>query len=768
MPDEPRTSLLDELKRRRVFRVAGVYIVAGFAVIEGADLVFPRLGLPDWTVTLVVGLILVGFPLAITLAWAFDFTPDGVERTSPAPSMRLAFGTASRIAVVGAVLIIAAAAAGFFLTRGGEVVDLDPDAVAVLPFRVGGAEPSLAYLQEGVVDLLAAKLTGEAGPRAVNPRTMLTAWRSAVSPDAAALPPDEAVDLARRVGAAQVLIGDVVGTADALTLRAELIDAETGESTRAEQSGSVDQLTTMIDRLAATLIALEAGEARPRLEQLTTTSLPALRSYLQGRSAFRAGRYSEAADYFAEAVDSDSTFALAALGMAESLTWWPERPGEENAVRLAWKYRDRLSERDRAYLRAFAGPDYPRPSSRAEHLAAYQRALDWSSDDPMLWYHVGDVFYHSGLQMGVDDALERSAAHLERALDLDPAFAPPAEHLFALALRMGDTARTREVGRRYLAMEADAEGTIRWWLGLVGDASVDSVPTLEDVTRRDLLRIVGWSLDAGLVMDSVERAAAILAERYTQTATPFQADQIREVLAHVEWRRGRYEKARRLSAEPESVAGLHQAVVAGMQPALVPEMIEGARAFADSLTPPAGWRTHVRYLAAVWTARAGDREPARALLAELRSAPDPVDPEADYQRELYARLLAAELAVVDGDPDAADRVAELDVLARQVPTLGPWTELANLTLIRLHEELGDPEAALAAARRRAFTIGFNRFLAVQFREEGRLAELLGRRDQAAQAYRTYLELRAEDADPIVRDEVEDVQAALQRLTAEGR
>lgn len=76
-----------ELKRRRVLRVAGVYIVAGLAVVEGADLILPRLALPDWTVTLVVALVLLGFPLAVGVAWAFDITPEGVQKAQPSEAV---------------------------------------------------------------------------------------------------------------------------------------------------------------------------------------------------------------------------------------------------------------------------------------------------------------------------------------------------------------------------------------------------------------------------------------------------------------------------------------------------------------------------------------------------------------------------------------------------------------------------------------------------------------------------------------------------------
>jgi hypothetical protein len=72
-----------ELKRRRVFRVAVVYAVVAFVIWQAAEIAFPALSLPDWTLTFVVVFTLIGFPIALVLAWAFEITPQGVKRTEP-------------------------------------------------------------------------------------------------------------------------------------------------------------------------------------------------------------------------------------------------------------------------------------------------------------------------------------------------------------------------------------------------------------------------------------------------------------------------------------------------------------------------------------------------------------------------------------------------------------------------------------------------------------------------------------------------------------
>jgi eukaryotic-like serine/threonine-protein kinase len=75
-------SLVSELRRRKVFRVAAVYVATAFVIAQAADIFLPGLGLPDWTLTLVLALLILGFPLAVALSWMFDLTPEGIRRTT--------------------------------------------------------------------------------------------------------------------------------------------------------------------------------------------------------------------------------------------------------------------------------------------------------------------------------------------------------------------------------------------------------------------------------------------------------------------------------------------------------------------------------------------------------------------------------------------------------------------------------------------------------------------------------------------------------------
>src|SRR5437763_17140188 len=106
------TGFFEEIKRRKVYRVAAAYAVVAGGAIQLASAVFPAWELPSWSLRLVIILLLIGFPIALILAWALEVTPEGIRTTQPAPS-----GQRRRRNIVALVAIgvIVSAAAGFFL-----------------------------------------------------------------------------------------------------------------------------------------------------------------------------------------------------------------------------------------------------------------------------------------------------------------------------------------------------------------------------------------------------------------------------------------------------------------------------------------------------------------------------------------------------------------------------------------------------------------------------------------------------------------------------
>jgi len=181
-------AFLAELQRRRVFRVAVVYAVASFAILQVADIAFPALRLPDWTITLVVAVTLLGFPVAMVMAWAFDITPQGVVRTAPRQDEKLPYrrpGRTPALIAVGLVSVLTVAAGWYVLpklpgwwsvNRPSEAPADDRELLAVLPFVNLGA-PADEYFADGITEEITARLAGIQG-LGVIARTTSDACRS--------------------------------------------------------------------------------------------------------------------------------------------------------------------------------------------------------------------------------------------------------------------------------------------------------------------------------------------------------------------------------------------------------------------------------------------------------------------------------------------------------------------------------------------------------------------------------------------------------------
>jgi tetratricopeptide (TPR) repeat protein len=209
-------------------------------------------------------------------------------------------------------------------------------------------------------------------------------------------------------------------------VNASVVNARGTVVGRATAQGPHTELPVLVDRLVAQLLSASAGEDPQRLDALTSTSLPALRAYLEGQAAYRRGRYAESLVHFRRALDLDSTFALAGLGLSLADGWAGMGHARERGRAVAWRWRERLSQRDRALLTAHVGPSYPRQSTVRQRYAAIEAALRLAPDRVELWYELGDLHplrSPPGRVMGV--ASGEGAARRRRGLDLLGTDSPP-------------------------------------------------------------------------------------------------------------------------------------------------------------------------------------------------------------------------------------------------------------------------------------------------------------------------------------------------------
>ncbi len=164
-----------ELQRRKVYRVAAAYIIAAGFIIQIGSAVFPAWDLPNWTLRLVVVLLLAGFPIALILAWAYDVTPQGI-RATPTTSAPGAHRRRNLIMLIVTGVVVSAAA-GFFLLPRASARKIDKS-IAVLPFENLSDEKENAYFDHGIQDDIMTNLS-KIGDLKVISRTSVRSYRGA-------------------------------------------------------------------------------------------------------------------------------------------------------------------------------------------------------------------------------------------------------------------------------------------------------------------------------------------------------------------------------------------------------------------------------------------------------------------------------------------------------------------------------------------------------------------------------------------------------------
>jgi TolB-like protein/lipoprotein NlpI len=300
-----RTSFLAELKRRHVIRVALAYAGVGFIVAQLADVVLPALGLA-WAVTLVVVLLLLGFPIAVVLAWAFDITPQGLQRTPDAPAT---------LPHPPAPEPPDGARAETFVSPSRHR-ELPDGSIGALPFVNLSGDTAHEYFGDGLTDELIATLSRVPGLR-VAARTSCFALKKAAL---------DAREAGERLGVRHIVEGSVRISGKVVRLSVQLVDVQTGYAVWSEvydrQLDDIIAIQREIARAIVERVAIaDPAGARSRIERTTTRNVEALQLYLQGRYCCNRrteGDLRRAVGFFERAVRLDPDYALAYAGLADT------------------------------------------------------------------------------------------------------------------------------------------------------------------------------------------------------------------------------------------------------------------------------------------------------------------------------------------------------------------------------------------------------------------------------------------------------------------
>jgi serine/threonine-protein kinase len=514
-PPRRHRAFLAELKRRHVFKVAAVYGAVAFAIMQAADFLVPALRLPESFATAIALVAILGFPIAVVLAWAFEMTPGGVRREGAAESgeleaiaeqSRLQRWPAGLLALAGILLL---AGSGWWVLGRGDG-DARPEAppsairgteedgsgearpsVAVLPFANLSGDDGTQPFTDGIHDDVLTQLT-KIGSLKVISRTSVMEYRNTTK---------NVREIADELGVGTILEGGVQRAGDQVRINVQLIDARSDEHLWAERYNrdlTVANIFAIQEEIAQAISgALEmhlTPEERENLAERPTESLEAYEDYRRGRSLLFRGDYEEATyraaeSFLSRAIARDSSFAeaYAYLSIGRSLRYW-------------FHY-DRGEE------------------IRASALAAAERAVELHPDLPEAHHALGEFYYRFDLDY------DRALAELAMAERQRPGSSVIQEVTGAVLRRKGDFDAAVERFRR--ATELDPRSPLAHYslaetLSLMRrfDESAEAYQRVLELAPEQSLAYLGRAINCVLSAGDVRAARAMLDEGRELGAIP--------------------------------------------------------------------------------------------------------------------------------------------------------------------------------------------------------------------------------------------------------
>jgi len=305
-----------ELKRRNVYKVAVAYAVVGWLLVQVATQVFPFFEIPNWAVRLIVLVIVIGFPIALVLAWAFELTPEGIKRTEDGAVPPRSRGRAwIYVVVVGAVLSIGLFFLGRYSGRTVTAASLSDKSIAVLPFVDLSQAKDQEYFCDGISEEILDALSKVEGLRVVA-RTSSFSFKGKNV---------DVAEIGQKLGVADVLEGSLRREGNRIRITAQLVNARNGfhiwSDTFERELQGVFSVQDEITRAIVEALKIKLAVAPP-VPPVYDTEAHDL--YLQG--LFFANKSDEsslrkALDLFQRSIEKDPSSSLAWTGVARVWDW---------------------------------------------------------------------------------------------------------------------------------------------------------------------------------------------------------------------------------------------------------------------------------------------------------------------------------------------------------------------------------------------------------------------------------------------------------------
>ena len=415
-------NFFSELQRRNVYKVAVAYAVVGWLLVQITTQVFPIFEIPNWALRLIVLAIIIGFPIALVLAWAFELTPEGIKHTE---DVDLSDKRVSKkrtwiyVTLIGAALSFAL----FFVGRlsapnsSASPAVLPEKSIAVLPFENQNRDPDTDYLCDGIPESIINSLS-ELPKLKVMSRNSVFHYKGKEA---------DAQTVGKELKVQTLLTGRVRQRGDGLTIGVELINAQDNSQMWGQQYNrklaDVFAVQEEIAKEVSDKLRLKlTGTEKEQLAKRPTENLKAFQYYMQGRAAAQRRTNADllaSVSYYEKALQEDGKYALAYAGLSDayanlgyygSIAPVEGRRKAEEAARKALELDDKLAEAHTAlgqiYI-AFAPSDFSTGDRELKH------AIELNPNLAVAHYNLGLSFIRQG-------RLDEASAELAKARGLDP------------------------------------------------------------------------------------------------------------------------------------------------------------------------------------------------------------------------------------------------------------------------------------------------------------------------------------------------------------
>jgi TolB-like protein/Flp pilus assembly protein TadD len=420
-----KPSFFSELKRRNVYKVAVAYAVVGWVIAQIVTQIFPFLEIPNWVVRLVIVLIAIGFPIALVIAWAFEATPEGIKRTEDVDLAAAAKQPKKHAWIYVVIIGGALSAALFFLgryTAGNKTAaaapnELSAKSIAVLPFDNLSRDPDNAFFAEGVQDEILTRLAKVADLKVIA-RTSTQKFKSS---------PENLPDIAKQLGALNILEGSVQKVNDQVRVNVQLINALTNAHLWAEiydrkLSDIFAVQSDIAKTVADTLQARLTGSEKQMMAAQPTTDTAAYELYHKGRSLWekRTGdNIPKAIAFYEQAIAHDPNYALAYAGLSSAYILSPfyagadrlsTSPKAKEAALKALRLDPNLAEAHAALGKVLFFSEIDLAGAMRE----YKRAIELKPNDAGAHHWLGND------SLAALGQFEEAIAEGRRSVELDP------------------------------------------------------------------------------------------------------------------------------------------------------------------------------------------------------------------------------------------------------------------------------------------------------------------------------------------------------------